>query len=407
MAARSQRASRSHAVDHPGLPVASLLELLAIPGPSGRETQVAQWVTDQLRAAGVPQRAIRHDRANRHSPYGGELGNLICTLPGRGQLARAPRRMLSAHLDTVPLAVGCQPVQRGEYLLSADSATALGGDNRAGVAVALGAVLDVLHARCDHPPLTLLLTVQEEVGLKGAAGLNPRDLGNPKLGFNFDGGGPAKLTIGATGAYRLAFDVTGIASHAGVNPAAGVSAITIAGLAIADLQTHGWLGAVCKGQQRGTSNVGILHAGDATNVVCPHARVRAEVRSHRPAFRRRLRDAFIRAFKHAARQLRSSDGACGSVACTAQLDYESYRLRASEPCVRAARRAVEHCDAQPLLAISDGGLDANYLVAKGIPTVTLGAGQEKPHTTAERLHVPSYQLACQIAHWLARGLDEA
>ena len=46
-------------------------------------------------------------------------------------------------------------------------------------------------------------------------------LGKPKLAFNFDGGSPAKLTIGATGGYRMTIDIQGLASHAGNRPERG------------------------------------------------------------------------------------------------------------------------------------------------------------------------------------------
>ena len=114
------------------------------------------------------------------------------------------------------------------------------------------------------------------------------NLGKPKLAFNFDGGSPAKLTIGATGGYRMTIDIDGLASHAGGRPAEGVSAIAIASLAIADLVKNGWHGQIEKGRHVGTSNVGVIHGGEATNVVTDHVHIRAEARSHDPKFRERI-----------------------------------------------------------------------------------------------------------------------
>ena len=56
---------------------------------------------------------------------------------------------------------------------------------------------------------------------------------------------------------------------------------------------------------------------------------------------------------------------------------------------------------KPLLAISNGGLDANWLNAHGIPTVTLGCGQMNVHTTSEMLDLAAFRDACRIALWLA------
>jgi tripeptide aminopeptidase len=46
-------------------------------------------------------------------------------------------------------------------------------------------------------------------------------------------------------------------------------------------------------------------------------------------------------------------------------------------------------------------LDANWLNAHGIPTVTLGCGQVNVHTTSERLDLAAFQDACRIALVLA------
>ena len=48
---------------------------------------------------------------------------------------------MSAHLDTVPICVGSQPVRQGNIVRSANPRSGLGADNRAGCAVLLNAAL--------------------------------------------------------------------------------------------------------------------------------------------------------------------------------------------------------------------------------------------------------------------------
>ena len=103
-----------------------------------------------------------------------------------------------------------------------------------------------------------------------------------------DSGQPANLIIAATGAYRIAIEVEGVASHAGVHPELGVNAITIASMAIAQLQKDGFLGTIHKGQRTGTRNVGVVQGGEATNVVTPHVCFRAEGRRLNPRFRKTI-----------------------------------------------------------------------------------------------------------------------
>ena len=60
---------------------------------------------------------------------------------------------------------------------------------------------------------------------------------------------------------------------------------------------------------------------------------------------------------------------------------------------------------KPELAVTNGGLDANWLTAHGIPTVTLGCGQRNIHTAAEELDIAEFQQARRIALRLATAAE--
>jgi tripeptide aminopeptidase len=384
--------------------LALVMSMMAISGKSREEAAIVDYLRGKLSEAGVPGDALALDDVHRRAPSGGQVGNLVLKLPGT---IRGPRRMLVAHVDTVPICVGSRPVRagKGKRIVSADSATGLGADNRAGAAVLLTTALAILRHDIAHPPLTLLWTVQEEIGLLGARYAKLSQLGKPRLAFNFDGGSPAKITIGATGGYRMTIDLYGLASHAGGAPAEGISAIAISSLAVADLVKNGWHGAIQKGSHVGTSNVGVIHGGDATNVVTDHVQLRAEARSHDPKFRARIVKEIERAFHRAARQVRNTAGRRGRARIEGRLDYESFRLARDEPCVVAAASAAKAEGREPELAISNGGLDANWLSERGIPTVTLGCGQRNIHTAKESLDVADFHLARRIALRLATGTE--
>jgi tripeptide aminopeptidase len=53
------------------------------------------------------------------------------------------------------------------------------------------------------------------------------------------------------------------------------------------------------------------------------------------------------------------------------------------------------------MAVTNGGLDANWLTVHGIPTVTLGCGQRNIHTVAEELDIAEFHTARRIALRLA------
>jgi len=376
--------------------------LMTIPGPSGGEGAVMQAIIRSLRQAGAPASSIQTDNAHRRTLIEGEVGNLVFKLPGT---MRAPRRMLMAHVDTVPLCVGSKPVVRGGWVHSSNKQTGLGADDRAGAAVLLGAAIEILRRRLPHPPLTFLWTVQEEVGLEGARYARLGLLGKPKLAFNFDGGADDKLTVGATGAYRMKIVVEGLASHAGGAPQHGVSAVAIAGMAIGELQRQGWHGDIHKQGRHGTSNVGHISGGAATNVVTDRVELHAEARSHDPKFRVRIVEAFDGAFQKAAQRVKSAQGKSGRVQLESRLDYESFLLSGREPCVGVAEAAVRSAGLEPQRAVTNGGLDANWMSLRGIPTVTLGCGQQHQHTVTERLDVAVFQSACRIGLRLATATE--
>jgi len=377
-----------------------VLKLMPIPGRSGEESIVAEFIREHLAAAGVPADGVIMDNAHTKTPIAGNTGNLILKLPGT---LKGPRRMLSAHMDTVPLCVGSLPRREGDFIRSANPATALGADDRSGAAVVLNTALEIIERKLPHPPLTFCWFIQEEIGLYGARFADVKLLGKPAMCFNYDGGSAAKITIGATGGYRMTIDVRGIASHPGVAPHQGVSAIAIASLAIADLQHSGWHGLVVKGSQKGTSNVGVITGGDATNVVTDRVQLRVEARSHNPKFRERIVREIEKAFARAAKEVVSSLKKRGSVSFDGRLDYEAFKLSEKEPCVTIAQTAVESIDREPEIAISNGGLDANWLTALGIPSVTLGSGQMQPHTVNEALYIPDFQDGCRVALRVATG----
>ena len=379
------------------------MKMMTVPGAPGREANIARYIIDQLRKLGIKARSIGHDSAHRLSPFGGEVGNLIVKLPGQGDRKREPRRLLSAHMDTVPLCLGAIPERRGHIIRSRDKNTGLGGDDRSGCAVILTALRTLIEHDLPHPPLTLCWFVQEEVGLVGSRHVSVSRLGRPAFGFNFDGRRPGQLVIGATGAYRMNITVRGIAAHAGVHPERGVSASVITAMAIADLQKNGWHGRISKRRSTGTANLGPVSGGAATNVVTDQMHLRAEARSHDAGFRRRIVGAWQKAFKDAAAKLRNDAGRRGSVEFHIDHDYESFALGPMDPVVEAARHAVSAARLKPEYRIVDGGLDANNLTQHGVPTVTLGCGQRDIHTVRESMDLRQYHAACRIALHLARG----
>src|SRR6516162_755775 len=158
-----------------GAAIDRLMHFLSIEGITGQEKAIGQAVVETLLKSGVPKKSIRFDTAHKKIPLPTQTGNLIVTLPGTRP---GPRRLLMTHLDTVPLCAGARPVIKGTRIVAAGK-TALGADNRTGVACLVTAAAVLLRQRIPHTPLTLLFTVREESGLWGARYVAKADLGDP------------------------------------------------------------------------------------------------------------------------------------------------------------------------------------------------------------------------------------
>lgn len=380
-----------------------LMRFLAVEGVTGQEKAIAEAVSDELKKVGVPASAIRFDSVHKRIPLPTQTGNLIVELPGTRP---GERMMFSTHLDTVPLCAGAKPKREGDRIVS-EGETALGGDNRTGCAVLVTLVETLLKHKLPHPPLTLLFTVREESGLHGARELDPADLGGAKMCFNVDSKIPAELITGAVGQENWDVEIKGKASHAGVAPEKGISATLVASIALTEAHRGGWFGKVVKPNGHGTSNVGIFGgkndkaAGDATNVVTDYVHLKGEARSPELTFASAITTAFREAFAKAQAEVKDAGGATAEVKFQNVPSYPPFKVEDDSDAVRHAKRAAESLGMKPTTLFSNGGLDANWLVKHGVPTVTIGAGQYEIHTVNEYVNVPEFLDGCRLAVALA------
>src|SRR5262245_9798981 len=384
-----------------------LLRFLSVPGITGQEAAVGKEIAAALAEVGVPEKAIAFDDANTRIPEPTQTGNLIVKLPGTAKKATKPLLFMT-HMDTVPLCAGAKPKVQGKRVVNElEGTTALGGDNRTGCAVLVTLAAELIRQKLPYPPLTLLFTVREESGLFGAKYVNPADLGGAAMGFNFDGRTASDVILGAIGADRWTVDIRGKASHAGVAPEKGISAAMVVAVAMAEAFAGGWWGKVKKEGKEGTSNIGFIgtadgrSAGDATNVVTDFVHVKGESRSHDAKFVREISAAFKAAFTAAAGRVKDNAGRGAKVKFNSRLDYLPFRIKEDAPVVKMAASAVEAIGREPKLRVTNGGLDANWMVKHGIPTVTFGAGQNEIHTVKEYVDLTEFDSGCKLALALA------
>jgi tripeptide aminopeptidase len=380
-----------------------LMRFLAVEGLPGQEKAIGIAVCDELKKVGVPASAIRFDKVNERIPVPTQTGNLFVDLPGTRQ---GPRLLFVTHLDTVPLCAGAKAKREGDRIVS-DGTTALGGDNRTGCAVLVTLVETLLKHKLPHPPLSLLFAVREESGIQGCRYMDPAELKGATMGFNFDSRLAADFITGAVGQEYWDVDIKGKAAHAGLAPEKGISATLVAAIALTEARRSGWFGKVVKPEGNGTSNAGVFSgkdgkpAGDATNVVTDYVHIRGEARSPDLAFAHAITEGFREAFKKAQAEIKDADGGTAKVKFEASHAYPPFNLADDAPAVKHAIRAAESIGMKPNTIFSNGGLDANWLVKHGLPTVSFGAGQNEVHTVKEYVDLPELAKGCRLAVALA------
>ena len=99
--------------------------------------------------------------------------------------------------------------------------------------------------------------------------------------------------------------------------------------------------------------------------------------------------------------MRDDRSKTAKVKFVSHIDYFPFRIKEHAPVVTLAQDAAARLGWQPTLRRSNGGLDANWTVRHGIPTITFGAGQNNVHTVEEYVDVPEFLDGCRLALALA------
>jgi tripeptide aminopeptidase len=361
--------------------LATFFDLVRIYSPSTREADCAAYCEAALVAEGCE---VRYDDADRTT--GSNVGNLIAELPGT-----APGTLvLSAHLDTVEPGKGVDPVVEDGVIFAVGD-TVLGADDKAGLAAAIECVRRLVGSGEPRPTLRCVFTVQEEVGLVGAKALHADEVaGDLCLVLDADGevGG---IVVGAPTHFTFRARYFGRASHAGVAPERGVSAIEMAAEAISRLR----LGRL-DGQT--TANIGTVAGGTATNVVAAETELTGECRSLDRERVEALRETMERTMREVAQERG------GRFEIAWQLEYEGFSLAEDSSAVRVVTQACADAGLVPKTMTTGGGSDANIIAALGAPAVALSCGMRGVHSIDEHIAVADLEALARLCVSAARRL---
>lgn len=222
-------------------------------------TAVAQALRERLEAAGV---AVRFERV----PGYGVL--LHADVPGPSEGAPI---LLMGHMDTVYPA---GTVARRPFRVEDGRAYGPGvADMKSGLV--LNAFVAEAFARCGglRAPLKLFFSCDEEIGSPATRERIMDVARGARAVFNAEPGRVSgNLVTSRKGSMAVEFEVEGVAAHAGINHAAGASALEA--LARKLIALH----ALTDPATGVTTNVGVVHGGIVPNMVAPHAKAELDVR---------------------------------------------------------------------------------------------------------------------------------
>jgi len=360
--------------------VHEFMAIAALNSPSRCEAAVAEYLIRSLGKFGLT--ATIDDSAPLS---GSDTGNIVVRVPGN---APGPTIMLCAHMDTVSPTEGMVPVLRDGIIIS-NGETVLGADDKAGIAMIIVALSELLAENVPHGAIEVVFSVQEEAGLFGVSYLTEPLTAD--FGYILDGDGPVGTIVNqAPSKVGLYFVVEGRAAHAGVCPEKGINAIVTAAKAIARLRTG-------RIDAHTTSNVGVISGGKVRNIVPDRAEVAVEVRSTDAGKLEGEVQAVLDAFKAEA----VASGAL--VTFRKEESYVTFTIEETHPVIANAYRAARSLGIQPQLRPSGGGTDANVFNARGLPCVGLGIGKEDNHSPQERIAVTQLEVGVKFVKALVTG----
>jgi|LSQX01.1.fsa_nt_gb tripeptide aminopeptidase len=338
-------------------------DMVKIDSESGKEQEFLKYLENLF------QREL--DSQTDYDSY----GNLIIRIKGKNSTQNEPL-LFCCHADTVKPGKGIEPVL-DKGIIRSKGDTILGADDKAGIAE----ILVALQKASQYPPIELVITREEEVGLSGSSFLDTSLL-KAKKGYVIDSESLEEIIIGGPSRVEMVIKIIGKAAHA-VEPEHGISAIEVAAHAISLLKT-GWIDPIT------TLNIGLIEGGQVLNAVPEDTIVQLECRSQK--HNRCLEQS--RLIKNTFQTVAKARGA--RLEIESKLGVKAYQISENAEVVEVAKKAIQSIGAKPVTRVICGGTDAANLNEKGITTAVLGTGGKLPHSKDENIAIADMEKAVEI-----------
>lgn len=348
-------------------------------------------------------------------------GIVFATIPGKAP--KAPTIAWLAHMDTSPEASGkdVKPIVhpkyrggdivlpgdttqvirpadspaleklRGKTLITSDGTTLLGADDKAGLAVIVTAVEELMRQpRLRHGPIRIVFTCDEEIG-RGCDRLDPRKIG-ATAAYTLDGEEEGVIENETFSADLATVTISGYNIHPGLATGKMVNAVRLAGRFLEGLPWH------TLAPETTCGRAGFLHPYVIEGGV---AEVKLKV--------------LLRSF--VAKELKDHKRVLEQVAATVRAEFprakidiaikKQYRnmlehLEREPRAVQLAVEAMRAAGVEPEFRSIRGGTDGSRLSEMGLPTPNLSVGMYNFHSKLEFACLDEMESAVRVLVELAR-----
>ncbi|RUM89133.1 MAG: peptidase T [Thermodesulfatator sp.] len=355
------------------------LTLAQINSPSRREKSLAQHLVATFEALGG-ECVFDHSTVYTES----EAGNLLVKIPGT---SGTPPVLLSAHLDTIEPTPQVRPVVE-EDLIRNEKPGLVGADDKSGIALIIEVVRALKESQVPHPPLELVFTTCEEIGLLGARYLDYKLL-EARWGLVLDAEDPRRVVVRAPEAVKFSLRLLGRAAHAGLEPEKGLNAIKLVAEALIRLPSG-------RIDPETTLNFGLIKGGKATNIVPEEVVLEGEIRSHNLQKLEELWQEIQGVFAEITRE-KGPDGRPCFEARREEL-FPYFHVPEGHPLLQLLAQAGRRIGLELEFAKSEGGSDANLFHRHGITCVILGTGMRRVHSPEEYLVLEDFFLSARLVY---------
>lgn len=283
----------------------------------------------------------------------------------------------------------------GHYLITTDGTTLLGADDKAGIAIIMTVVEELLNSNIEYPNLIITFTPDEEIG-RGTEAFNYKYYAdkNCKYAYTLDGGEPNVINFENFNAASCVVTLTGKSIHPGSAKNKMINASLVA-MEFNDLLPSNMVPSLTDNYE------GFNHLVDISGSVSS-AKLVYIIRNHDLAIFNSQKELFVKAAEYLNCKY-------GYDICNVNIKDSYFNMKeivVKHPIIlEKAEEALKENGFTPIYEPIRGGTDGARLTFEGIITPNLGTGGQNFHGPFEYLDVTESSKMVEVVKTLVQKFN--